>query len=105
MQRLSASSPRPLNFAIQNTINLRSKGGKEEVLIKPHLCTDTVNDLPICDIVVVSVKGYDLMRLCKAYTLQYFKKCSILIVSIEDLLSFWIKKLKILLRSFSMHLL
>ena len=35
-------------------------GGKEEILVQPHFCSDSVNDLPIFDIVVVSVKGYDL---------------------------------------------
>lgn len=44
---------------------LKKEGGKKELLIKPHFCTDTVNDLPICDIVVVSVKGYDLENVTK----------------------------------------
>ncbi len=44
---------------------LKKEGGKEELLIKPHFCTDTVNDLPICDIVVASVKGYDLESVTK----------------------------------------
>ena len=39
---------------------LKKEGGKEEILIKPHFCSDTVDDLPVFDIVVVSVKGYDL---------------------------------------------
>jgi 2-dehydropantoate 2-reductase len=45
---------------IEKGLLLKKDGGKEELLIKPHFCTDTVNDLPVCDIVVVSVKGYDL---------------------------------------------
>ncbi len=44
---------------------LKKEGGKREILIKPHSCTDTVNDLPACDIVVVSVKGYDLENVTK----------------------------------------
>lgn len=39
---------------------LLKKGGKEEIIIKPSFCTDRVDDLPVFDIVVVSVKGYDL---------------------------------------------
>jgi len=45
---------------IEKGLLLKKEGGKDELLIKPHLCTDTVTDLPVCDIVVVSVKGYDL---------------------------------------------
>lgn len=44
---------------------LKREGGKEELLINPYLCTDTVNGLPVCDIVVVSVKGYDLEDVAK----------------------------------------
>ncbi|MCD4741563.1 MAG: 2-dehydropantoate 2-reductase [Desulfobacteraceae bacterium] len=50
---------------IEKGLLLKKEGGKEEVLIKPHLCTDSVNDLPVCDIVVVSVKGYDLEEVTK----------------------------------------
>ena len=50
---------------IEKGLLLKKEGGVEELLIKPHLCTDTVNDLPICDIVVVSVKGYDLESVTK----------------------------------------
>ena len=45
---------------VEKGLLLKKEGGKEELLIKPHCCTDTVDDLPIFDIVVVSVKGYDL---------------------------------------------
>ncbi|MFC1857078.1 ketopantoate reductase family protein [Thermodesulfobacteriota bacterium] len=44
---------------------LKKEGGKDEILVKPHLCTDTANDLPAFDIVVVSVKGYDLEGVAK----------------------------------------
>jgi len=50
---------------IEKGLLLKKEGGKEEILIKPHFCTDTVNDLPVCDIVVVSVKGYDLENVTK----------------------------------------
>ena len=45
---------------IEKGLLLKKEGGEEEISVKPHFCTDSVNDLPICDIVVVSVKGYDL---------------------------------------------
>jgi 2-dehydropantoate 2-reductase len=45
---------------IKNGLLLKKGGGQEEILIRPHSCTDTVNQLPVFDIVVVSVKGYDL---------------------------------------------
>ena len=50
---------------IEKGLLLKKEGGEEEILIKPHFCTDTVNDLPVCDIVVVSVKGYDLENVTK----------------------------------------
>jgi len=47
--------------AIQaNGLRLKKDGGKEEILARPAACTDTVDGLPVFDIVVVSVKGYDL---------------------------------------------
>lgn len=48
------------NAIVEKGLLLKKEGGKEKILIQPHICTDTVNDLPVCDIVVVSVKGYDL---------------------------------------------
>lgn len=45
---------------LNNGLLLKKDGGKEQILVHPHSCTDTVDDLPIFDIVVVSVKGYDL---------------------------------------------
>jgi len=50
---------------LENGLLLKKEGGKEEILIRPHSCTDSVDDLPVCDIVVVSVKGYDLERVSK----------------------------------------
>ena len=50
---------------LEKGLLLKKEGGKEEILIKPHVCTDNVNDLPVCDIVVVSVKGYDLENVTK----------------------------------------
>ncbi len=45
---------------LEKGLLLKKEGGREEIRVKPHSCTDSVNDLPVCDIVVVSVKGYDL---------------------------------------------
>ena len=39
---------------------LKKEGGKEEIRVKPFFCCDTVDGLPVFDIVVISVKGYDL---------------------------------------------
>lgn len=50
---------------VENGLLLKKEGGKEEILIKPFSCSDTVNDLPVFDIVVVSVKGYDLEDVAK----------------------------------------
>ncbi len=50
---------------VENGLLLKKDGGKEEILIRPRSCTETVNDLPICDIVVVSVKCYDLENVIK----------------------------------------
>ncbi|MBU3947526.1 MAG: 2-dehydropantoate 2-reductase [Proteobacteria bacterium] len=44
---------------------LKKDGGKEKILVKPRFCSDKVNDLPVFDIVVVSVKGYDLESVTK----------------------------------------
>ncbi len=48
------------NAILEKGILLKKDGGKEEMLVKPFFCSDTVNDLPVFDIVVVSVKCYDL---------------------------------------------
>ncbi|MDT8338033.1 MAG: 2-dehydropantoate 2-reductase [Sulfurimonas sp.] len=50
---------------LEQGLLLKKEGGNEEILIKPNFCADTVNDLPVFDIVVVSVKGYDLESVTK----------------------------------------
>ncbi len=50
---------------LEKGLLLKKEGGKEEIIVKPHFCADTVNDLPVCNIVVVSVKGYDLENVTK----------------------------------------
>ena len=47
---------------IKNGLHLKKDGGKEDILIDPCVCSDTVDPYPVCDIVVVSVKGYDLEK-------------------------------------------
>ncbi|MEN6374471.1 MAG: ketopantoate reductase family protein [Smithella sp.] len=44
----------------KNGLLLKKDGGREEILVRPYLCSETVDDLPVFDLVVVSVKGYDL---------------------------------------------
>ena len=45
---------------LEKGLLLKKKGGKEEIRIRPAFCSDTVDGLPVFDIVVISVKGYDL---------------------------------------------
>lgn len=44
----------------RNGLLLKKDGGREEILVRPYLCSETVDNLPVFDIVVLSVKGYDL---------------------------------------------
>ena len=48
-----------------NGLTLKKAGNNEIINVIPDKCTDTVNDLPICDIVVLSVKAYDLENAAK----------------------------------------
>ena len=50
---------------LEKGLLLKKEGGKEELLVKPDFCTDTVDTLPVFEIVVVSVKGYDLENAIK----------------------------------------
>ena len=43
-----------------NGLTLKKAGGSELITISPKLCTDAIEDLPICDIIFLSVKSYDL---------------------------------------------
>jgi 2-dehydropantoate 2-reductase len=45
---------------LEKGLLLKKEGGKEEIRVKPYFCSDTVDGLPVFDIVVISVKGYDL---------------------------------------------
>jgi 2-dehydropantoate 2-reductase len=46
-------------------LTLKKDGGKEVINIFPKMCTERAADLPICDIVVLSVKSYDLANAAK----------------------------------------
>lgn len=48
-----------------NGITLKKSGGQETLNVAPKLCTDTINDIPVCDIIFLSVKGYDLEEAVK----------------------------------------
>ncbi|UCH15578.1 MAG: 2-dehydropantoate 2-reductase [Bacteroidales bacterium] len=48
-----------------NGLTLIKAGDNEIINVTPEKCTDTVNDLPVCDIVVLSVKAYDLENAAK----------------------------------------
>ncbi len=51
---------------LDNGLLLKKDGGREEIVAIPDRCTDTVMGLPVFDIVVVAVKGYDLAGAAKA---------------------------------------
>jgi 2-dehydropantoate 2-reductase len=44
----------------KNGLTLKKGGGNEIINVRPKWCADTVDDVPVCDLVVVSVKSYDL---------------------------------------------
>jgi 2-dehydropantoate 2-reductase len=41
-------------------LTLKKSGGKEIIIVKPKLCTNKINEIPVCDVIIVSVKSYDL---------------------------------------------
>lgn len=43
-----------------NGLTLKKSGGEQLINVSPTKCTDNINELPICDIVFLSVKAYDL---------------------------------------------
>jgi 2-dehydropantoate 2-reductase len=48
-----------------NGLILKKEGGEELITVSPKLCTDTLEQVPICDIVFLSVKAYDLSNASK----------------------------------------
>ncbi|WP_292462126.1 ketopantoate reductase family protein [Methanolobus sp.] len=49
----------------KNGLTLKKAGENKIITASPKKCTDTVNDLPVCDIVILSVKIYDLENAIK----------------------------------------
>ena len=45
-----------------NGLTLKKAGGSELITVSPKLCTDTIEDMPVCDIIFLSVKAYDLPK-------------------------------------------
>lgn len=43
-----------------NGLTLKKSGGDEIINVKPDECIEKVSGLPVCDIIVLSVKSYDL---------------------------------------------
>lgn len=41
-------------------LTLKKSGGEEEIVAHPSICTNSIDELPICDIIILSVKSYDL---------------------------------------------
>jgi len=46
-------------------LTLKKAGGEEIIVVTPKQCTDTIEKLPICDIIILSVKEYDLANAAK----------------------------------------
>ena len=49
-----------------NGLTLKKSGGELIINVTPSQCTDNIDDLPVCDIVFLSVKGYDLADAAKS---------------------------------------
>jgi len=47
-------------------LTLKKSGGEQIINVSPTLCTDNIDDLPLCDIVFLSVKAYDLPDAAKS---------------------------------------
>jgi len=43
-----------------NGLTVIKSGGAEVISVAPKLCTDDPTKIPVCDIIILSVKGYDL---------------------------------------------
>lgn len=54
------------NAICSKGLTLKKSGGKQVISVAPALCTDKIDDLPICDIVFLSVKSYDLADASKS---------------------------------------
>jgi 2-dehydropantoate 2-reductase len=54
------------NAICSKGLTLKKSGGEQIFNVSPTLCTDNIDVLPICDIVFLSVKGYDLANAAKS---------------------------------------
>jgi len=54
------------NAIIENGLTLKKDGGSEIITVFPDRCVDSVDELPVCDIIIVSVKSYDLAHVADA---------------------------------------
>jgi len=54
------------NEICTNGLTLKKSGGEQTINVAPTGCTDNVDELPICDIIFLSVKGYDLENAAKS---------------------------------------
>jgi 2-dehydropantoate 2-reductase len=50
---------------IKNGLTLKKAGGEKIISVSPKLCTDKPEELPVCDIIILSVKSYDLASAAK----------------------------------------
>jgi len=46
-------------------LTLKKAGGNEVINVLPKICTDTIENLPVCDVIILSVKSYDLANAVK----------------------------------------
>jgi len=44
----------------RNGLTLKKSGGAEVINVLPKLCADDIKEIPVCDVIILSVKGYDL---------------------------------------------
>ena len=44
----------------ENGLTLKKEGGEDVINVTPKVCTNTIEDLPVCDVIILSVKEYDL---------------------------------------------
>jgi 2-dehydropantoate 2-reductase len=50
---------------LKHGLTLKKTGGNEVINVRPKICTEMVADLPVFDLIIVSVKSYDLANVAK----------------------------------------
>jgi ketopantoate reductase len=48
-----------------NGLTLKMNGGSKVINVVPGSCTSSVQNMPVCDIIILSVKEYDLANAVK----------------------------------------